>query len=110
MIDSLNRDYITVQEESKVTIKWMTYNFNIKKYHMKKDLESKQWCIELLEIKNIQLNQILKDKDEEIYQQCKTIDSINEECYWVKDEIAKLRELLKGKQDTVLIKNKKEKD
>ena len=98
LIDSLNRDHITAQEELKAAIKKIIYNFNIKKYHMKKDLELKQQCIKLLEIRNIALNQIRNEKDEEMCQQCKTIESIKEECCRDKDKITKLRELLKEKQ------------
>ena len=49
---------------------------------------------------NIALNQIQNKKDDETYQQSKKIESLKEEYYRDKDEIAKLRELL----------NKKEKD
>ena len=36
LIDLLNGNHIIVQEESKVTIKRMIHDFNIKKYYMKK--------------------------------------------------------------------------
>ena len=49
-------------------MKKMTYEFNIEKHNMKKDVESKQQCIESLETRNIALNQIWNEKDDEIYQ------------------------------------------
>ena len=65
--------------------------------HTKKELELKQRHIESLETMNIKLNQTRNDKDEEIHQQCKIIKSINEERRRDKDEISKLKKLLKGK-------------
>ena len=56
LIESLNRDHIMKQEELKKKIKKITYEFNIKKYYMKKDLEAKQQYIKSLEIQNITLN------------------------------------------------------
>ena len=67
LIDSLNGDHIITQEESKAIIKRMKYDFNIKKYYTKNNLESKQWQIESLKTRNIQLNQIQNDKEEEIH-------------------------------------------
>ena len=67
LIDSLNDDHITVQEELKAKMKKMIYKFNIKKYYMEKDIDSKQWYIKLLEIRNIILNQSRNKKDNEIY-------------------------------------------
>ena len=67
LIKSLNRDHIMEQEELKKKIKKIICEFNIKKYHTKKDLEAKQQCIESLEIQNIVLNKSRNKKDDEIY-------------------------------------------
>ena len=64
---------------------------------MKKDLESKQQCIESLETRNIQLNQIRNDKDEEINQQCKIIKSINNEIEKIKKNNKEKEQLDKKK-------------
>ena len=56
LINSLNSDYITAQEELKAKIKKITCNFNIKKHYMEKDMQSKQRCIKSLEVRNIVLN------------------------------------------------------
>ena len=56
------------------------------------------------------MNQIRNEKDDKTHQQCKIIKSTKEEWHRDKEEIAKLRELLKRKQNTVLIKSEKEKD
>ena len=44
------------QEELKKKIKKIIYEFDIKKYHIKKYLEAKQQRIEWLETQNIALN------------------------------------------------------
>ena len=46
---------------------------------------------------NTKLNQIQNNKDKEIHQQYKIIESINEEWRRSKDEISKLKKLLKRK-------------
>ena len=78
LIDLLNSDHIKAQEELKAKMKKITCNFNIKKYCMEKDVQSKQCHIELLEARNIALNQIQNQKDDETCQQSKIIESIKE--------------------------------
>ena len=67
LINSLNSNHITAQKELKAKMKKMTYNFSIKKYYIEKDVQSKQCHIESLEVKNIALNQIRNQKDDETY-------------------------------------------
>ena len=43
----------------------MTYEFNINKNYIEKDVQSKQRHIKLLETRNITLNQIRNEKDDE---------------------------------------------
>ena len=66
---------------------------------MEKDIQSKQHRIESLEIRNIALNQIRNQKDDETYQQSKIIESMKEEHHQDKEEIAKLGELLNEKEN-----------
>ena len=47
-----------------------------------------------MEAQNITLNKSQNENDDKIHWQCTAIESINEECHWNKDEIAKLQELL----------------
>ena len=82
----------------------MIYKFNIKKYYMEKDIDSKQWHIKSLETRNIILNQSRNEKDDEIYQQSKIIKSLKEECHRYKDKITKLGELLNEKEKDQLNK------
>ena len=56
LINSLNSNHVTTQEELKAKMKKMIYEFNIKKYYMEKDAQSKQWHIESLETRIITLN------------------------------------------------------
>ena len=41
LIDLLNSNHITVQEELKAKMKKITCNFNIKKHYIEKDVQSK---------------------------------------------------------------------